>query len=85
MYYSKYWLTQYTIDTKDDTIEDNMLVRTNNICELYNQRMIQKIAIKRPRMSILVKHLIASLSQEYFGIFIDSCSANKMKYYLLLK
>jgi len=42
-YYEKNWLN-YTIDF-DEIESKGRLVRTNNICERYNERLIRKIGI----------------------------------------
>ena len=57
LYYSKYWLNEYLIDMTED-LEEKRLMGTHNIYELYNRRIIQKVAIKHPRMTISVNYLI---------------------------
>ena len=86
-YYQRYWLESYSIDDSD--LEgNNRIVRTNNVCEQYHRRLVQKVGIKHPRLAILVSHLIdeeclfkkkviGSLSQESYEIFTDHCSVSK--------
>jgi len=53
-YWEKNWLS-YEIDMENNIEENERLVRTNNIVEIYNNRVRSKINVKHPRMSILVK------------------------------
>ena len=41
-----------------EDLEEKRLMGTHNIYELYNRRIIQKVAIKHPRMTISVNYLI---------------------------
>ena len=59
----------FEINIGDDIEGNGRLVRTNNISELYNNRMKYKINIMHPRMAILVIFFsFTSFNKYYFMI-----------------
>jgi len=59
-YYKNNWLNTFYVESVNVGEEDNttLLARTNNVCEFYNHRLNQKVAIANPRLSILVNCLL---------------------------
>jgi len=47
----------YIIDF-DEIESKERFVRTNNICERYNERLLRKIGIKHPWLSVVISMLL---------------------------
>jgi len=59
-YYENNWLKTYYVETMNIGEKDghNLITRTNNFCEAYNNILNMKIGVTSPRLSILVTKLI---------------------------